>query len=100
MTVRAMLPDHRQIAEVESGRLGVCNVGFTLLIDENAAAGTDALWPAKVKHPAHHIEHVNAHIAHDAVAIFHKGSPAARVNELVVRPHRCWPGPHLVIEVI
>jgi hypothetical protein len=56
--------------------------------------------PAEVQHPAHHVEHVDAHVADDAVAVLHEGPPAARVDELVVGPHRRRAGPHLVVEVL
>ena len=58
-----------------------------------------AVGHAEVEHPAHHVEHVHAHVADDAVAVLHVGAPAPRVDQLVVGPHRRRPGPQLVIEV-
>jgi hypothetical protein len=34
-----------------------------------------------------HVEHVNAHVADDAVAVFHKRAPASRMNQFVVGTH-------------
>src|SRR3954464_6624042 len=42
---------------------------------------------------------MDAHIAHDPVAIFHKGAPASWMTELVVGAHRRGAGPHLVVKV-
>ena len=58
------------------------------------------LRPAQVEHPADHVEHVDAHVADDAVAVFHEGAPAARMDQRVVGPHRRGAGPHLVVEVV
>ena len=44
------------------------------------------------------IEHVNAHVAHDAVPILHESPPPADVREPVVRPQRGRAGPHFVVE--
>ncbi len=51
------------------------------------------------EHPPHHIEHVDAHVAHNAVAIFHERAPAARVHQAVVRAHGRGARPHFVIEI-
>ena len=56
--------------------------------------------PAEVEHPADHVEHVDAHVADDAVAVLHEGPPAARVDQRVVGPQRRRAGPHLVVEVL
>ena len=55
--------------------------------------------PTEAEHPPHHIEHVDAHIAHDAVAVFGERSPTSRVNEFVVRSQRSGAGPHFVVEI-
>ena len=67
--------------------------------DQDAARRGDAVGHAEVEHPAHHVEHVHAHVADDAVAVLHVGAPPARVDQLVVGPHRRRPGPQLVVEV-
>ena len=56
-------------AEVEACGLCVRDVGLAVLVDQNSPAGSDSLWPPQAKHPAHHVEHVDAHVAQDAVAI-------------------------------
>ena len=43
-----------------------------------------ALGPAELEHPAHHVEHVDAHIADDAVAILDECAPAAGVDDRIV----------------
>src|SRR5262245_1027349 len=43
---------------------------------------------------------MDTHVADNAVAVLHERTPAARVHELVVRAHRSWPGPHLVVQVV
>ena len=58
------------------------------------------LRPAEVEHPADHVEHVDAHVAHDAVAVFHEGPPPALVRQAVVGPQRGGAGPHFVVEVV
>ena len=88
-----------RFAEVERRGLRVGDVRLARLVDEDAAGRADARRHAEVEHPAHHVEHVNAHVADDAVAVFHERAPAARMHQLVVRPHRRRAGPHLVVEV-
>ena len=83
-----MLPDDLQVAEVEGGRLRVGDVRLALLVHQDAARRDDPPRPAQVEHPAHHVEHVDAHVAHDAVAVLHERPPASRMDERVVRPHR------------
>ena len=95
----AMLPDDVQVAEVERGRLGVGDVRLALLVDQDAAGRGDPLGPAQAEHPAHHVEHVDAHVAHDAVAVLHERPPAAGMDDRIVGPHRGRAGPHLVVEV-
>ncbi len=95
----AMLPDDGELVEIESRGLRVGDVRFAVLLDEDAAGRRNALRPAEFEGPAHHVEHVDAHIADDAVAVFREGAPGARMNQLVVRAHRRWAGPHFVIEV-
>ena len=94
-----MRPDDVEFGEIKRRGLRVGDVRHALLVHENAAAGADALGPAEVEHPARHVEHVDAHVADDAVAVFHERPPAARVHELVVGPHRRGAGPHFVIEI-
>lgn len=95
----AMGPDHFCFTEIEGGGLGVGDVRDALFIDEDSAGGVNFCWPAEVHHPSDHVEHVHAHIAHDTVAIFHKGAPAAWVDNFVVGAHGSGPGPHFVVEV-
>src|SRR5258708_21478069 len=78
ITVGAMLPDYPQIVVVESRGLGVGDVRLARLPNKNAASGRDALRPAQAKHPANHVEHVDAHVAHDPVSVFHERAPASR----------------------
>src|SRR5258706_14574931 len=63
LTPGAMLPDHRQIIRVKGCRLGVWDVCFAPLINQNTAVGSDALRPTQTQHPANRIEHVYAHIS-------------------------------------
>src|SRR5262249_29532645 len=62
----AVRPDHLAFGEVEGGGLGVGDVRAAVAIDEDAAGRADAPRPAEVEHPAHHVEHVDAHVADDA----------------------------------
>ena len=94
-----MLPGDLQVAVIEGGRLHVGDVGFAFLVEVVAAGRGDPLGPAQVHHPAHHVDHVNAHVANGAVAVFHVIAPAAGMDALVERPHRRRAGPHLVVEV-
>ena len=96
----AMLPDDVEIAKVERGGLGVGDVGLGSLFDQDAARGADALGPAELEHPAHHVEHVDAHITHDAVAVFHEGPPASGVGDRVIGAERGRAGPHVPVEVV
>src|SRR6185369_4864126 len=96
----SMLPDHLQVTEIKGGILSIGNIRFASFVHENATRGTDAPGPAEIEHPADHVEHMNAHVADDAVAVFHESPPASGVTELVVRTQRGRAGPHFVIEVI
>ena len=69
-----------------------------LLVDEDSAHGGHPPGPAQPEHPPDHVQHVNAHVPHDPVAVFGEGPPASGVDDPVVRPHRRGAGPHLVIE--
>ena len=81
-----------------------------LLLDEDSAGRRHAIRPAEVEHPAHHVEHVDAHIADDAVAVFVERAPPAsvrqrvalrvRVRRRVVWPQRRGAGPGLIVEVL
>src|SRR4030042_3870699 len=42
---------------------------------------------------------MHAHITDDAVAIFHKRPPSARVGDFIIWAHRGRPGPHLPVKV-
>src|SRR5439155_25039949 len=75
------------------------DVGLARLVHQDAAGGTDPPGPAQVHHPPYHVEHVNAHVAHDAVAVFHERAPTPRVDQFVVGSERRRAGPQLVIEV-
>src|SRR5206468_12951819 len=47
-TPSAVLPNDFQVAEVESGQLGIGDVGLALLVDQDAARGGDFLGPTEV----------------------------------------------------
>src|SRR5258706_3892995 len=96
----AMLPDNLKIAEIERRLLSVGDIGFALFVDENAAGRADVFGPAEIEHPANHVEHVDTHVADDAVAVFHKGAPASGMAKLVVGTHRGRASPHFVIEIV
>ena len=63
-------------------------------------AERDAFGPAEVEHPAGGVEHVDAHVADDAVAVFGEGAPPTSVRQAVVRAQRRRAGPHFVIEIV
>src|ERR1039458_6510308 len=94
----AVLPHYLHIAVVEGGQLRVGNVRLAALAPHDATARSNALRPAQVHHPARHVEHVYAHVAHDAVAVLHEGAPAARMHDGVVGAHGRRSGPHVVVE--
>src|SRR4051794_9195216 len=81
VSIGAMLPDDGQLAEVEGRGLRIGNVGLAVLIHQNAARRTDPFWPPQIKHPADHVEHVDAHVADDSVAILHERSPTTRMHQ-------------------
>src|SRR3546814_5147110 len=58
----------------------------------NSTCGTDPFWPSEIQHPAYGVEHVNAHVTHDAVAVLHKSAPPASVRYAIVRTQRGWSG--------
>ena len=60
----------------------------------------DPFGPAQPEHPPHHVEHVDAHVPDDAVAVLHERPPAAGVGDRVIRTHRSRAGPHLPVEVV
>src|SRR5262245_3859883 len=99
MAPGAVLPDDVEIAEIKRGGLSVRDIGLALLIDHDAARGAYPAGPAKVEHPADHIEHVDAHVAHDSVAIFLECPPATGMHERIVGPHRSRARPHFVVEI-
>src|SRR3546814_17124710 len=66
----------------------------------NSTCGTDPFWPSEIQHPAYGVEHVNAHVTHDAVAVLHKSAPPASVRSAIVRTQRGWSGPHFIIQNI
>jgi len=96
----AVLPVAVEGVVFKDGALGIRDVRFAFLLNEDSATGGNALGPAETEHPAHRIKHMDAHIAHDAVAIFHKGPPPALVRQAVVWPQGRRAGPHLIIEEI
>ena len=62
-------------------KVAVCvSVMFALLFLSTRMPPVEAtrLRPAQVEHPADHVEHVDAHVADDAVAVLHERPPAAR----------------------
>lgn len=65
----AVLPNGVEIIELEHRSLRVRDIRFAVLLNENAAGRSDAFWPAESEHPAGGVQHVNAHVAQDAVAI-------------------------------
>ena len=97
---RSVLPNNLQIVEIKTSRLRVRGVGLGLFINKNAALRNHARWPAKAKHPTNRVEHVNAHVANDAIAVLGERPPCARMDQWVVRPHRRRPGPHVVIKLL
>jgi len=95
-----MLPDDVQFVVLEHRGLRVRNVRFAVLLDVDSTRGTDPLGPSQAQHPADGVQHMNAHIAHDAVAVLHERPPPADVRQAVVGPQRSRAGPHFVIEKV
>ena len=96
----AVLPDDGEVVVFEGGVLGIRNVRLAFLLDEDTAGRADLVGPAEFEHPARRVEHVNAHVADDAVAVFPEGSPPAFVGNSVVGSQGCGAGPHFVVEEI
>jgi hypothetical protein len=94
----AMGPVDLDVAKIEGGFLGIGDVGDAGFIDKDAAGGRDLRGPAEVHHPADHVEHVDAHVAHDAVAVLFEGAPAAGMLQAVPGAHGGGAGPHLIVE--
>ena len=97
---RAVLPDHLQVVEIKTGGLRVGRVGLGLFVDKDAALRNHARRPTEAEHPAHRVEHVNAHVADDPVAVLHERAPTPGVTELIVGTHRGRAGPHLVVQIL
>ena len=95
-----MSPDDIQAVVLERRELGVADVRFAFFLNVDAAGRRNSLRPAKIQHPADRVEHVDAHVAHDAVAIFRERPPPAFMWQAVVRTQRRGAGPHFVIEKI
>src|SRR5688572_6680525 len=95
----AVGPDDFDVPEIEGGGLSVGDVRLGFFLDENAAGGIDAGGRAEIEHPADHIEHVNAHVADDSVAVFHEGAPAAGMRDAIEGTHGGGAGPHFPIEI-
>ncbi len=95
----AMLPRAVEMVVFERGGLRVRNVRLAFLLHVDAAGRRDAFGPAEAKHPTRGVEHVHAHVAHDAVAVFRESAPPTQVRQAVVRSKRRRAGPHFVIEM-
>src|SRR5205085_7478492 len=67
----AVGPDDVQVVVGEGGGLGVGDVRLAVAVNQDAAGGADGLWPTQAEHPTDHVEHVDAHVSDDAVAVFH-----------------------------
>ena len=100
LTPTAVLPNHSQILEIEGRGLRIGDIGFARLIDKDAAGRCDPGGPPEIHHPACHVEHMDAHVAHNAIPVFHESAPSARMDQTVVGAHRRRSGPHFVIEVL
>src|SRR5207248_5925329 len=74
-----VLPDHPEVIETESCGLRIGDVCFTPLVDEDSSGGCDSRGPAQIQHPAGHVEHMDAHVADDSIAVFHERAPGARM---------------------
>ena len=94
-TVGTVGPGHLEITKVKGGVLGICNVSCAVLVHQNAAGAGDANGPAEIEHPADHVQHVDAHVADDAISVFHKGAPAAGVAEFIPWQQRGGAGPEV-----
>ena len=68
-------------------------------MDQDAAIGTYRFGPSQIEHPPDHIEHMDAHIANDAIAIFHEGAPTTRVNDSVEGAHGSGTRPQIIIQI-
>ncbi len=75
-------------------------LALLFLSHEDAAGRADSRRRAQVQQPADHVEHVDAHVADDAVAVLHERPPAAGVIDRAVRPHRGRTRPHLVVQIL
>src|SRR5262245_37984505 len=56
MPPRTVSPDDRELLELKSRGLRVADVRLAVPVHENPAAGSDALGPGKIEHPADHVE--------------------------------------------
>ena len=96
----SVLPQDRQFVVLESSRLRVRRGGDAVGVHENSSGGCDPFRPPEVEHPAHRIQHVYAHVADDAVAVFHEIAPSARVDDLVERYFGRRACPHFVVQFV
>src|ERR1700683_1265207 len=76
----AVLPYDLQVIVFERGKLRIGYVGLTAFLHQNSARGADSLGPTQIQHPASHVEHVDTHVADDAVAVLHERAPASGMN--------------------
>ncbi len=97
---RAMLPIDLQFVVGKRGRLRVRDVGSALLVHPDPARRRDRLRPPQIEQPAHHVEHVNAHIPHDSVAVLHERTPATRMRHTIETSQRCGTSPHFPVQIV
>src|SRR5688500_3823486 len=100
MAPSTMLPDHRELFEVKGRSLRIGNVRLAAFVDENTAAGSHTSWPPQVQCPTNHVEHMDTHVSHNSIPVFHEGTPAAGMDQRIVWAHWSWPRPHFVIEML
>ena len=94
-----MSPDGLQVAEIEGSGLTIGSGGDAAFLNIDAAGRTDAFGPAKVHHPSGGIQHMDAHVAHDAIAVFHECPPSTWVDGWVVGSHWGRARPHVVVQM-
>ncbi len=100
VAIGTMRPHNVQLVEIERGDLSVGNIAGGVGMDISPPDTVHTFRPTQVEHPPDRVEHVDAHIPYDAVAIFPEHPPPARMNHRIEGAHRGGAGPHLVVEVL
>src|SRR5690606_34160512 len=81
-----VLPYAIKVLEFEDGGLCIGNIRFAILLYIYTSRRTDLFGPIQCQHPTHRIEHVHAHIPHNAISVFHEGAPPSGMWRSVIGP--------------